>query len=380
MRFLFCVSIIAIYHLMLNFRIIFSFFGNLFKVLKPFVIGGVISFLFFPICKKVENLLLRINHPFIFKRVRSLATAIVIVFSVVFTFSFFFKIVPKFYEAILKFSEDMSYSISKSYVELEEKTQNIEFLNGLLKEFENQFSFDNLTKIFVSLDYRAYFGGIANFIFKIFNFFIGFIISIYILLERYSIKKSVLRFLNVTFKEDTTNRIKNLWRKSKTIIYTFIFGQILDAFIVGCSLGVVLSFLRIKNSVVLAFIYFVLAIIPYFGSITAVILIGLFTYVGGDFNKFLTALIVSFVLQQIDSNIINPKIVGQVVGIKPLYVILGISLFGGIFGIAGLFLGPPLMVVCLDFLDEIIKAKELKKKQKDSSLENRGFNLFRKND
>lgn len=365
---------------MLNFRIIFSFFGNLFKVLKPFVIGGVISFLFFPICKKVENLLLRINHPFIFKRVRSLATAIVIVFSVVFTFSFFFKIVPKFYEAILKFSEDMSYSISKSYVELEEKTQNIEFLNGLLKEFENQFSFDNLTKIFVSLDYRAYFGGIANFIFKIFNFFIGFIISIYILLERYSIKKSVLRFLNVTFKEDTTNRIKNLWRKSKTIIYTFIFGQILDAFIVGCSLGVVLSFLRIKNSVVLAFIYFVLAIIPYFGSITAVILIGLFTYVGGDFNKFLTALIVSFVLQQIDSNIINPKIVGQVVGIKPLYVILGISLFGGIFGIAGLFLGPPLMVVCLEFLDEIIKAKELKKEQKDSSLENRGFNLFRKND
>ena len=345
---------------MLNFRVIFSFFANLFKVLKPFMIGGVISFLFFPICKKVENLLLRINHPFIFKRVRSLATAIVIVFSVVFTFSFFFKIVPKFYEAILKFSEDMSYNISKSYVELEEKTQNIEFLNGLLKEFENQFSFDNLTKIFVSLDYRAYFGGIANFIFKIFNFFIGFIISIYILLERYS--------------------IKNLWRKSKTIIYTFIFGQILDAFIVGCSLGVILSFLRIKNSVVLAFIYFVLAIIPYFGSITAVILIGLFTYVGGDFNKFLTALIVSFVLQQIDSNIINPKIVGQVVGIKPLYVILGISLFGGIFGIAGLFLGPPLMVVCLEFLDEIIKAKELKKKSKDSNLENRSFNIFKRDD
>ncbi len=380
MRFLFCVAIIAIYHLMLNFRIIFSFFANLFKVLKPFVIGGVISFLFFPICKKVENLLLRINHPFIFKRVRSLATAIVIVFSVVFIFSFFFKIVPKLYEAVLKFSEDMSYSISKSYVELEEKTQNIEFLNGLLKEFENQFSFDNLTKIFVSLDYRAYFGGIANFVFKIFNFFIGFIISIYILLERYNIKKNVLRFLNVALKGDTTNRIKDLWRKSKTIIYTFIFGQILDAFIVGCSLGIVLSILRIKNSVVLAFIYFVLAIIPYFGSITAVILIGLFTYVGGDFNKFLTALIVSFVLQQIDSNIINPKIVGQVVGIKPLYVILGISLFGGIFGIVGLFLGPPLMVVCLEFLDEIVKAKELKKKLKDKSVENKSFNLFQRRD
>ena len=145
-------------------------------------------------------------------------------------------------------------------------------------------------------------------------------------------------------------------------------------------MGVILSFLRIKNSVVLAFIYFVLAIIPYFGSITAVILIGLFTYVGGDFNKFLTALIVSFVLQQIDSNIINPKIVGQVVGIKPLYVILGISLFGGIFGIAGLFLGPPLMVVCLEFLDEIIKAKELKKKSKDSNLENRSFNIFKRDD
>ena len=198
------------------------------------------------------------------------------------------------------------------------------------------------------------------------------------MLERYSIKKNTLRFLNVTLKEDTTNRIKNLWRKSQTIIYTFIFGQILDAFIVGCSLGIILGVLRIKNSVVLAFIYFVLAIIPYFGSITAVILIGLFTYVGGDFNKFLTALIVSFVLQQIDSNIINPRIVGQVVGIKPLYVILGISLFGGIFGVVGLFLGPPLMVVCLEFLDEIIKAKELKKNSKEKITNDNGFNLFQR--
>ena len=371
-RFLFCISIIIIYYTILNVRVIFDFFTNILKILKPFMVGGIISFLFYPICKKVEELLIKTNNPFICKRVRGIATAIVVIFSILIIASFFIKIVPKFYEAILKFAEDMSYSFSDSYLKLEEEFKDSEFVSGLLNELENQFSFDNLTKVVATLDFKdfkIYFGSIANIIFAIFKFFISFIISIYILLERYNIKKAILRLFNVTLKKGTVKQIKRFWRKGQTIIYTFIFGQSIDAFIVGCSLGVVLSILRVKNSVVLAFIYFVLAIIPYFGSITAVILIALFTYVGGDVNKFFTVLVVSLIFQQVDSNIINPKIVGQVVGIRPLYVILGITLFGGMFGVIGFFLGPPIMVICLEFLDDLIKAREVKKKIRNMNKE-----------
>ena len=80
-----------------------------------------------------------------------------------------------------------------------------------------------------------------------------------------------------------------------------------------------------------------------------------------------------------DSNFINPKIVGQIVGVKPLYVILGITLFGGIFGVVGLFFGPPLMAVCLEVLDDFIKEKENKKLPEDFNLKksynNKKFNF-----
>ena len=120
---------------------------------------------------------------------------------------------------------------------------------------------------------------------------------------------------------------------------------------------------KINNSLIFAVIYFVLAIIPYFGPISAVILISFFSYVMGDFNKFITCSIITLICQQIDAHFVNPKIVGQIVGLKPLYVILGIMLFGGIFGAVGFFLGPALMVVCLELMDNILSIKEAKKKK-----------------
>lgn len=358
LRFLFCVSVILIYQIVVNFNVILELFKKVCKILKPFIIGTGIAFLFFPICKKLEGLFLKTKKPFIIKRARTLATLIVVLCTVFFVCYLIFKLVPMLYEALLKFTEDISNNFSEKYDELEKRVQDVEILKLALKEVKNQLSFDNLTKIIVSLNYRAYFEGIANLIFKIFSLFIGIMISIYILLDRHNIKIGVLRFLNATLKAEKTGKILRAINKIKTIIYTCIFGQIIDAFIVGCTLGIIFSLFKIKNSLIFAVIYFVFAMIPYFGTITAVILISLFSYVVGGFNEFLTCFIISIVLQQVDSNFINPKIVGQIVGIKPLYVILGITLFGGIFGFVGLFFGPPLTVVCLEVLDDFIKEKE----------------------
>ncbi len=377
-RLLFCVAVIIIYQIIVNFVVILDFFHNIMKVLKPFIIGGCISFLFFPICKKTESLLIKTNKKFIIKHVRAIATFSVFLVTIFLIISFIVKIAPMLYAAVLKFAQDISYNLADSYERLEKKLQHIEFLGEFLKEVENQFSVDRITKIFMSLDYKAYFGGIANLIFKIFNIFVGVIISIYILLERHNIKKNTIRVCNLIFSAQTTDRIAKLWKKIKNIIYIFIFGQIIDAFIIGCSLGILLSFLNIKNSLIFAMIYFILAIIPYFGSIIAVFFIALLAYVVEDFNGFLTSFITTFLLQQIDSNILNPKIVGQAVGVNPLYVILGITLFGGIFGIVGLFLGPPLMVVCLQMLDDFLLSKEEKKdKNKKQTSKNKVAKYFR---
>ena len=85
-------------------------------------------------------------------------------------------------------------------------------------------------------------------------------------------------------------------------------------------------------------------------------------------EQCLVAGITALALQQLDSNLINPRIVGHAVGIRPLYVILGITLFGGLFGPVGLFLGPPMMAILLELLEALVQSKEQKRKIKDKSL------------
>lgn len=360
-RFLFCIALILIYQFIINFKNILDLLAKVLKILKPFLIGGTIAFLFYPLCKKLEIFLVKTNKKFFKKHARGFSTAIVVLLSIFLMLSLVLKLVPMFYEAMFKFLEDISYNITNLYEVLENKAQNMPILSELLKEFEKQFSFDKVTKSFISLNYKAYVGEVANLIFKITNYFIGFIISIYILLDRHNIKNTIFRVLNIALKKEKKEQMLQFLTKTKEIIYTFIFGQIVDAFIVGCFIGIMLSIFKIKNSMVYALIYFILAIIPYFGPISAVILIALFSYVMGNFNQFLTCSMIALICQQIDSHFVNPKIVGQIVGVKPLYVILGIMLFGGILGGVGFFLGPALMAICLEFLDNIIKNHEIKK-------------------
>ena len=108
--------------------------------------------------------------------------------------------------------------------------------------------------------------------------------------------------------------------------------------------------------------------IPYFGSTIGVIGITVLSLLFGGVEQCLVAGITALALQQLDSNLINPRIVGHAVGIRPLYVILGITLFGGLFGPVGLFLGPPMMAILLELLEALVQSKEQKRKIKDKSL------------
>ena len=142
---------------------------------------------------------------------------------------------------------------------------------------------------------------------------------------------------------------------------------------VACFIGMFLTIFGIDNSVILAVFYFVCAVIPYFGSIIGVCFVSLLSLMSGNIHQFFIATIIAVVLQQLDANFISPRIVGQAVGIGPLYVILGITLFGGIFGIFGLFLGPPLMAICMELIDDFISCKENERKNNMECLRDIGI-------
>ena len=372
-RLIFCIFVILAYNMLNNFGSILSWFGQLLGVFTPFIIGGVIAFLLFPICKKLETLLLKTKKKFIIKRVRGIATLMIVLLALLIVGSIVLLMAPIVYNSVAVFVQ----AVPKYFNEIQSFISNNLNNSGpfaiLAENVKNIISVDNITKIFMPSDYNSYVGGITSLFFGIFNLLIGSIISIYLLLDRKFIKETVIRIARVIFQDNTIKRIGRLWHRISKVIYTFIFGQVIDAFLVSCFIGMFLTIFGVDNGVVLALFYFICAVIPYFGSMIGVCFVAILSLMSGNIHQFIIAIIIAVVLQQLDANFISPRIVGQAVGIGPLYVILGITLFGGILGIYGLFLGPPLMAICMELIDEFISNKEEERKKNMDCLRDTGI-------
>ena len=372
-RLIFCIFVILAYNTINNFGMIISWFGKILGFLTPFIIGGVIAFLLFPICKKLETLLLKTKKKFIVKRVRGIATLIIVLLALLIVGLIILLMSPIVYNSIVTFIQSVPKYLNEIQAFIHNNLNSAGPLAKIAENIQNALSVDNITKTFVSSDYNSYVYGITSLFFGIFNLLIGAIISIYLLLDRKFIKETAVRIARVIFQDNTIKRIGRLSRRISKVIYTFIFGQVIDAFVVSCFMGMFLTIFGIDNSVVLALFYFFCAVIPYFGSMIGVCLVAILSLMAGDMNQFFIAIIIAIVLQQLDANFISPKIVGQAVGIGPLYVILGITLFGGILGIYGLFLGPPLMAICMELIDEFISNKEEERNKNMECLKDIGI-------
>ena len=108
-------------------------------------------------------------------------------------------------------------------------------------------------------------------------------------------------------------------------------------------------------------------IIPYFGAIVGVAISALITVFTGGFSKAIWMLIVVIILQQLDANIINPKIIGNALKLSPILVIFSVTVFGAYYGILGMFLAVPIIalikILVNDFIDYRINKKETISKQ-----------------
>lgn len=359
-RFIFCLCVILAFKTVDNLNDIVGWFGWVIGILTPFVIGGSIAFFLFPVCRKTESLLRKTNKPFIVAHVRGIATCLIVLLAVLLLSAALSLVVPMLYQSIASFITSIPSYLQQMMSFLHSHFGDAPWIQQMADAIQNTISLESMAWLFRSMDFNSYVGGITSVFMSLFNVLIGSIIAIYLLLDRASIKKILLRIGTVTIREKHTRRVENLSSRIATVIYTFIFGQVLDALLIATCIGLLLTLFGVPNSIVLAMIYFIFALIPYFGSIVGVIVVALFSLVSGNLQHCLIAAVISLVMQQLDTNLINPKVVGHAVGIRPLYVILGITLFGGMFGIAGVFLGPPLMAIIIELLNDVLQNKETK--------------------
>ena len=206
--------------------------------------------------------------------------------------------------------------------------------------------------------------GVINIATGIFDFFVAIIVSVYILLERKEILNFGRNLSSAIFKHKTYKNLGLYFRKTNDIFFKFLSSQLIDSILVGIILSIALVIMKVKYAVLLGFMIGLFNMIPYLGAIIAVVIAVLITLLTGGLSQAIWVTIVVVILQQIDANIINPKITGTSLEISPILVIFSVTIGGAYFGILGMFLAVPICTVIkifiLDYIDykNKIKIKE----------------------
>ena len=357
--FSFAVAIIVIYKTLDNFVQIRDWVKNLIDVLAPFGAGILIAYILYIPCKKIEGLFEKVKKvKLVGKKARTLSimtTYIIAIILIVILINF---IVPPIFQSIIdltnNFTEYYQIAMEKINELPEDSILKNEVVINLISEIEN-IDLKQIINMEVITQYAQGAIGIAG---KVFDIFVAIVVSVYLLSSRAEILKFIKRLIAVVAKPNTYNKIGRYFKKSNQIFFDFLAGQGLDAIVVGILTSVAMSILGVKYAILLGFMIGLFNLIPYIGAIIAIIIAGIITFFTGGLQQTVIMLIVVTVLQQIDSNIINPKILGNSLQINPILVIFSVTVGGAYFGILGMFLAVPVVTVLKSIIEEFIDSRE----------------------
>lgn len=186
------------------------------------------------------------------------------------------------------------------------------------------------------------------------KFITGIVISAYLLRDKENILLSIKKVLNVVFHEEKTKTIISFGGKVNKVFKQFVIGKSIDSIIVGLTCFVALLVLNIPYAIIISIIVGVTNMIPYFGNFIGLVPACLITLFASPL-KSLEVGIVILVLMEFDGLFLSPKIVGGKIGLNPIWIILGITLGGAIYGVLGMFLGVPIVAVFKILMHEFME-------------------------
>jgi len=188
------------------------------------------------------------------------------------------------------------------------------------------------------------------------NLLIGLFISIYILSSKESLHAGVRKLTAALFKDQTRTRLLRYTRVANRTFGNYFVGVLVDACVVGLVSFVILPIFRIPYAPLVATIVGITNIIPIFGPFIGAIPSAFIIFIANP-SKALLFVILIIVIQQIDGNIIAPKILGNSTGISSLGVIVAIVIMGDLFGIIGMIVGVPVFAMIIMVINEIVETK-----------------------
>lgn len=350
----------------LFFFVIFSYntwtgkLAYLISGLKSIIIGIAIAYLLNPIVNGVEKRLRGLvknpkNAVKSNAAIRAISAITVVLLAVVITGFMLYKILPQIVISISSLNRNFPYYVDEVTDLIKSNHQLQEFLDKVLTnatEVISDWLSENVLKNIQSYLALAA-SGVVSVISVLADILVGLIISVYVLCSTRTFVGQAKKIVYALFNNRQAKMILDTMRKSNEIFGGFISGKLLDSLIVGvlCFFG--LTALHMPYVALVSVIVGVTNVIPFFGPyigmIPSTILVMLV-----DFKKGVIVLIFIIILQQIDGNVIGPKILGKSTGLSAFWVVFSVMFFGKLWGIFGMLIGVPVFGVIYYLADTFV--------------------------
>ena len=199
------------------------------------------------------------------------------------------------------------------------------------------------------------------------NFIIGLVASIYMLWSKDTFRAQTKKIMVATMRPSAADRLLALGRNAYRIFNGFIIGKLIDSAIIGVLCYIGCEILKMPFTALVATIVGVTNVIPFFGPIIGAVPSAFLILLVDPLKAFYFVIFV-IVLQQLDGNVIGPKILGNTVGISGFWVLASITIAASIFGFAGMLLGVPVFALIYVLISDGVNAR-LRKKQHSTVTE-----------
>ena len=338
-------------------------------ILRPFIYGGVIAYLVTPLARKLAGLLGKPEGCMV-ADVLALLIALAVVMGII------GLIIPQIVNSLSRIFQTLPQQINAMGRELTEMTESdpemketIRIVTETIQDKVNGFFRGdiegNISKVMgAASGALSTATGILSF-FK--DFLIGLIIALYVLSKRGQLVSQASLIVRGVFKPEWADWIEDEARFADKIFNGFFMGKIVDSLIVGVICFVCCLLMGFEAPLLIAVIVGVTNIIPFFGPFIGAVPCTLLLLLENPTHCAMFLVFV-IILQQLDGNVIGPKILGDSTGLPALWVMFGILLFGGLWGVVGMLIGVPLTALAYDIVKQLTY-KGIRKRGREDMIE-----------
>ena len=353
---------VVLFFVVYRFRGVGDALNKLGSILAPFAYGGVVAYLLRPMCNLYEGLFQKYLPKKLKKLSNGLAVGLSMISGLLIVYALIIMIAPQLFSSIqtlwLSLPDKISALYAWAMATFGENEKLVSLFNTIYNTVNTDLQnwADNTLAPYVS-SVVSIVSGVGSSVWKVlmflYNLLIGLIVAVYLLFSRKKFARQSVLIIRSALKPKWAELLLDEVAFIDRMFGGFIDGKILDSAIIGVLCYIGCTIFRFPNALLVSAVVGITNVIPFFGPIIGAVPSTLLILIESPIKALWFVLFI-LILQQLDGNVIGPKILGNSTGLSSFWVLFAILLFGGLWGFVGMIVGVPLFAVIYDIIKKLV--------------------------